>query len=170
MSHIAALFPDNRDSEFDTLKTRIRSGTLPSGITAKMDTFARHVAEGMSLADAYRQAFNTANMKPRTVSNEASRLVANPGVSAAIDAYRTEIDAQNRISSLERSDRIWQRLWALVEGVDVPPAVKVKALDLAARLAGMFSASQVEVPLSAAQIESELRRKLGVFPATSAVD
>ena len=62
MSNITFLLPDARGSEFETPQTRVRSGTLPSGITAKMDKYSRHVAEGLSLADAYRQAFNTSKM------------------------------------------------------------------------------------------------------------
>jgi len=63
MSNIAFLLRDDRGSKNETPQTRVRSGTLPSGITAKMDKYSRHVAEGMSLADAYRQAFNTSKMR-----------------------------------------------------------------------------------------------------------
>lgn len=170
MTNLAVMFPNDGSPHIQTPQTRVRSGTLPSGITAKMDIFARYAAEGMSLADAYRQAFNTANMKARTISNEASRLVANPGVTAAIKAYRAEFEAQSRMSALGRSERIWERLWELVDGIDVPPAVKVKALDLAARLVGMFKTPGTEDTLSAAQIESELRYRLGGLLERSAVD
>ncbi len=162
MSNTAARFPDARGSELETPQTRVRSGTLPSGITAKMDAFAQHVAEGMSLADAYRQAFNTANMKAKTIRDDASRLAQHSGVRAAIEAHRAEIVARNSMLALERSDRIWERLWALIEGYEVPPAVKVKALDLAARLCGMFGRPRDEAPLSAAEIEAELVKRLKV--------
>lgn len=122
----------------DNRKTCVRSGTLSSGITAKMDAFARHVAEGMSLADAYRQAFNTAKMKPKTVRDDASRLARHPGVRAALEAYRADIEARIRMFSIDREERIWRRLWGLIEDDEVPPAVRVRALDLAARLSGMF--------------------------------
>ena len=163
MANLAVLLPIERGQNYETPKTRIRSGTLPSGITAKMDAFARHVAEGMSQADAYRAAFNTANMKPRTVSNDASRLARHPGVSAAIESYRAEIEARNHMDALERSDRIWDRLWHLIEDTDVPPVAKVRALDLAARLAGMFTAPKNEEGSSVASIEKELLSKLRDF-------
>jgi hypothetical protein len=162
MSSIAFLLRDVRGSKNETPQTRVRSGTLPSGITAKMDSFARHVAEGLSLADAYRQSFNTAKMKPRTVSNDASRLVRHPGVTAAIAAYMEEFAARNRLLALQRDERIWEGLWGLVENDEVPPAVKVKALDLAARLCGMFGRPRNEAPLSAAEIEAELVERLKV--------
>ena len=163
MSNLAIVVPIERGSKIETPKTRVRSGTLESGITKKMDIFAKRVAEGLSLADAYRAAFNTANMKPRTVSNDASRLARHHGVSAAISQYRSEIEVRNRMSALERSDRIWQNLWELIDGANVPPAIKVKALDLAARLCGMFKTPKDEEALSVAAIEAELYQRLRGF-------
>jgi hypothetical protein len=139
MASSAVVVPIQRGSKLDIPKTRVRSGTLPSGITTKMDVFAQNVAEGLSLADAYRAAFNTAKMKPRTISNDASRLARHPGVSAAIGSYRAEIEARNRMYALGRSDRIWEQLWELVEGEGVPTSTRVKALELAARMAGMLN-------------------------------
>ncbi len=107
MTNLAVIYPSERGQKIETPKTRARSGTLPSGITAKMDVFARHVTEGLSLADAYRRAFNNENMKPRTVSNDASRLARHPGVSAAIEAYTAENEARNRMLALEKEERIW---------------------------------------------------------------
>jgi hypothetical protein len=64
--------------------------------------------------------------------------------------------------ALQRDERIWESLWGLVENDEVPPAVKVKALDLAARLCGMFGRPRDEAPLSAAEIEAELVERLKV--------
>jgi len=163
MSNIAFLLRDVRGSKIETPQTRVRSGTLPSGITAKMDTYARHVAEGMSLADAYRQAFNTSNMKPRTISNDASRLARHPGVTAAIAAYREEFAARNRMLALQRDERIWESLWGLVEGEDVPPSVRVKALHLAAHLCGMFKRPDRDATLNSDLIEAEILERLEAF-------
>lgn len=160
MTNLAVLLPIERGPKLETPKTRVRSGTLPSGITAKMDLFARHVAEGMSLADSYRAAFNTANMKSKTVRDDASRLARHGGVRAAIEAHRAEIEAQNRMSAVERSERIWERLWELIEAEDVPPAVKVRALDLSARLAGMFTTPKDEIHLSVEELEIDLNQRL----------
>jgi hypothetical protein len=160
MSHLAVLHMPDRGLEFETPKTRVRSGTLPSGITTKMDLFARHVAEGLSLANAYRAAFSTAKMKAKTIRDDASRLARHPGVRAAIEAHRAEIEARNRMSALERGDRIWEQIWGLIEGEGVPPVVKVKALDLAARMAGMFRVQGVERLQSVTQIETEIGERL----------
>lgn len=163
MTNLAVVYPPERGQKIKTPKTRVRSGTLPSGITAKMDAFARHVAEGLSLADAYRGAFNTTNMKARTVSNDASRLARHPGVTAAIEVYRADNEARNRVLALERDERIWARLWYIIEAEEVAPAVKVKALHLAARLCGMFEVRRSEVFIPAHAVKRELLLRLSDF-------
>jgi hypothetical protein len=163
MNNLAIIYPPERASKSETPQTRVRSGTLPSGITAKMDVFSRHVAEGMSLAGAYRQAFNTANMLAKTVRDDASRLAQHSGVRAAIEAYRAEIEARNSMSALERDERIWTRLWHIIEAQEVSPAVKVKALDLAARLCGMFEVRRSAGFIPAHAVERELLLRLSDF-------
>lgn len=167
MTNLAVLYPPERGQKIEPPKTRVRSGTLPSGITAKMDVFARHVAEGLSLADAYRRAFNTANMKARTVSNDASRLARHPGVTAAIEVYRAENEARNRMLALETEERIWSCIWALAENDDVAPSVRVKALHLAAQLCGMFKRPEGDGLTDPTSIEAELLKRLGAFGVSS---
>ena len=114
-----------------------RSAMLPSGITAKMHRFAECVADGYSLADAYRAAFFTANMKDKTVRDEASRLSKNPGVTAVVQAIRREREHQNSMLWRKKEDVIWFSVWALIEDKRTGAGVKVKALTLAAMMAGL---------------------------------
>ena len=104
-------------------------------------------------------------MKPRTISNDASRLARHPGVSAAIAGFRAENDARNRMLALQRDERIWATLWGLVEGEDVPPSVRVKALHLAAQLSGMFKRPDIDATPSPALIEAEILERLAAFGA-----
>jgi hypothetical protein len=145
-----------------SLKSRQRSPNLPSGITEKMYRFAEGVADGLSAADAYRAAFNTSNMLPKTVRDEASRLLKNRGVSTALEALRAEKTHQQRVSRQKSEDRVWEHLWGLVDGVETPPGVKVRALTLAAELAGMMGgvSNQEEGPSTVEELEAELLSKL----------
>lgn len=115
-----------------------RSARLPNGLTEKMFRFAEAVAEGSSLADAYRASFFTTNMRDKTVRDEASRLAKNPGVAAAIDAIRKENDLRNRMFWLSKEEVIWDSVWRLIDDPCVPPRSKVKALTLAAQMAGLI--------------------------------
>lgn len=148
-----------------SLRSRQRSPNLPSGITEKMLRFAEGVANGLSAADAYRAAFNTANMLPKTVRDEASRLLKNPGVSTALEALRAEKTHQQRVSRQKVEDRLWERLWSLIDGVDTPPQVQVRALTLAAELAGMLDgvSNKAPAPLTAEKLEMELANRLRAY-------
>ena len=145
--------------------TRTRSANLPTGITTKMQCFAEAVAEGLSAADAYRTAFNTSRMLPKTIRDEASRLLKNPGVTAALGGLRTEKTHQQRVSRQKSEDRVWEHLWGLIDGVSTPPSVKVRALTLAAELAGMLDgvSNQDSAPLTAGELEIELTNRLRAY-------
>ena len=147
---------------------RQRSATLPSGITEKMYRFAEGVADGLSAADAYRAAFNTQNMLPKTLRDEASRLLKNRGVSTALEALRAEKTYQQRVSRQKVEDRLWERLWSLIDGVETLPSVKVWALTLAAEIAGMMGGIVYNVTASSArQLEQELLNRLSEYSAAS---
>lgn len=118
-----------------------RSARLSGGLTEKMLRFAEAVAEGMSLADAYRTSFHTANMRDKTIRDEASRLAKNPGVAAAIEAIRSEKEARNRMLWHSEEEAIWNTLWRLIDDPDVVTRSKLKALTLAARMAGLLTKS-----------------------------
>ena len=132
-------------------------------LTHKMQCFAVHVAGGMKLADAYRASFHTANMKPKTIRDEASRLAQNPGVARAIIEERQQIRHRNHIAALKTEDRIWVCVWALAENDNVAPSVRVKALHLAAQLSGMFKRTDGDVAPNPALIEEELLKRLEAF-------
>jgi hypothetical protein len=104
-----------------------------------MFRFAEAAAEGMSLADAYRASFHTANMRDKTIRDEASRLAKNPGVAAAIEAIRNEKDAQNGMFWRSKEEAIWDSVWRLIDDPLVSIRAKLKALTLAAQMAGLIT-------------------------------
>ena len=145
--------------------TRQRSAKLPSGITEKMFRFAEEIVNGLSAADAYRAAFNTSKMQPKTVRDEASRLLRNPGITAALEGLRAEKTHQQWVSRQKVEDRVWSHLWGVIDGVETPPSVKVRALNLAAEMAGMMSgvSNQNPAPLTAGELEIELANRLSAY-------
>lgn len=144
--------------------TRKRTGNkaAPSKLTEKQEAFAQGLAEGLTNAEAYRKAYDTSNMQPATVHNEASRLAQHPGVSARLNSILEEKRARNSMLSEKQSDRVWRNVWRLAEGNDVPPAVQQSALALAAKMAGMLT-DKVEVKnetVDSKSIEAELLQRL----------
>ncbi len=59
-------------------------------MTPKQEQFARLYVETGNASEAYRQAYNTDNMKPETVTNEAYKLLQDPDISAMVDGLKEE--------------------------------------------------------------------------------
>lgn len=90
-------------------------------LTLKQERFAQLVAlEGLMLVDAYRQAYDTTRMTDKTAHESASKLAADPKVSARIKALRAEL--QDRAVEKE--------LWSRVDSINV---LKTIAIDQDAR-------------------------------------
>ena len=67
-------------------------------LTSKQELFAQSVSTGMSQSNAYREAYNTNNMEPETVHNEAYKLMQNPEISTRIDELREERSKENGVT------------------------------------------------------------------------
>ena len=77
-------------------------------LTAKQESFAQAVVDGLNQSDAYRQAYSAGNMKPEAVWVEASRLMDNPTVSLRV----------KELSSAVVDDFVAKKAWDLGRIVD----------------------------------------------------
>jgi hypothetical protein len=104
-------------------------------LTGKQQGFTDSVLDGCSLADAYRNNYNCANMSGNAIRVEASRLANNPCVALMVTEKRQAIQAA----------RLWTRQMALYEAeTNLEMARDAKqmgpanqALKLAAELSGL---------------------------------
>lgn len=144
-----------------------RSGNkTASGLTAKQESFAQGLSNGLSNADAYRQAYDASTMKAGTIHNEACKLAALPHVAARVDQLIREKQAKNSMFTEKQrerhSDRIWRTMWAMVDAAETPPAVKASLLSLGAKAAGMLT-DKVEIDqkiTDSKSIEAEILERL----------
>lgn len=74
-------------------------------LTPKQEKFAQEVAGGKSQAEAYRAAFNCAKSKPETVIQSASRLMADPNISARVEQLKAQL-SEKALWTREDSVRI----------------------------------------------------------------
>jgi len=79
-------------------------------LTAKQTKFINEVSEGSSQSSAYRKAYDTSRMAPKTVWEESSRLRKHPKVAARIVELEAEKEARQRVQALSREDRILNEL------------------------------------------------------------
>lgn len=145
-------------------KTRKRSGNkaAPGDLTEKQERFAQLLSEGLTNSEAYRKAYDAGTMAAATIHSEASKLASSPKVTARLNSILEEKRAKHGMLSVKQEDRVWQNVWRLAEGVNVPPAVQQSALALAAKMAGMLT-DRVEVKSETADsksIEAELLQRL----------
>ena len=82
-------------------------GKPRSGLTAKQRHFAMALGSGagMTLSDAYREAYDCKNMSGAAIRNEASKLAANPDITVMVSRLRdsTEVasEIERRLAALQ---------------------------------------------------------------------
>ena len=129
-------------------------------LTAKQMKFVAEVSEGGSQSNAYRKAYDTSQMAPKTIWEEASRLRRHPKVAARIEELEAEKEARRRMQALSREDRVLQELEKIAFG-DAPASGRLKALELLGKHVGLFKPKEVPVvERSVEDINNQLKRRL----------
>ena len=134
-------------------------------MTPKQSAFAGFVAEGDSLSEAYRKAYNTAKMSENVVNNEASALAKNPKVKDAIEALKLQSRSAHNSHQKLSNDWIVQKLQDEAMNDRNPVATRVRALELLGKTGGLFDDS-THVTFehrSPEDVEIELMEKLGML-------
>ena len=139
------------------------------GLTAKQAKFAANLAEGMSQAEAYRNAYDAANMAAETIHSHASRMAARDKVRARVDALIGE--RMRLIETRGVSDRakVVGLLRQFAEDDARPDHVRLRAVELWGKTCGAFAEvieDRRERP--AAAVASELERRLGALLSAAA--
>ena len=148
-------------------------GSKLAPLTAKMEAFAQGVADGLNQSDAYRAAYNCANMKASTIHEAASRLAADYKVLARIKA----LQAQTAQALATR--RGWDRERFIHEGETNLKmarhlgqfAAANKALELMFRASGLLTERPRAAPIKTTQImnnKNHGRDSAGDAPALEA--
>ena len=129
-------------------------------LTLKQAKFVKEVNEGNSQSNAYRTAYDTSQMAPKTVWEESSRLRRHPKVAARIIELEAEKAHRQRIQALSREERILKELEAVAFG-DGPVSAKLKAIELLGKNLGLFQPKEVpDVERSEDEITTALSEKL----------
>lgn len=139
------------------------------GLTPKQAKFAANLAEGMSQAEAYRNAYDAENMANETIHAHASRLAKRDKVAARVNAL-----VEERMRLLETrgvSDRakVVKLLRQFAEDEARPDHVRLRAVELWGKTCGAF----VEViddrrERPASMVAMDLERRLGALLSAAA--
>ena len=132
-------------------------------LTAKQTKFINEVSEGSSQSSAYRKAYDTTRMTPKTVWEESSRLRKHPKVSARIVELEAEKEARQRVQALSREDRILNELEDIAFG-STNAMARLRALELLGKTVGLFKPKEVrEQTRTAEEIKSSIELKLAAL-------
>lgn len=139
------------------------------GLTAKQAKFAANLAEGMSQAEAYRNAYDAANMAAETIHSHASRMAARDKVRARVDALMMERMRLLETRGVSDRAKVVGLLRQFAEDDARPDHVRLRAVELWGKTCGAF----IEViedrrDRPAAAVAVELERRLGALLSAAA--
>jgi phage terminase small subunit len=103
-------------------------------LTAKQEKFALNIVNGMSQADAYRDAYPGIKMSDKTVWERASVLAKNNKVKARIEELRAELAKPSIMTAQERLE--W--LTTVVKDDEQIIDVRLKASDQMSKMQGAY--------------------------------
>ena len=137
-----------------------------NGLTEKQEAFARGVANGLTLAEAYRRAYDADEMTKASIYSEASRLMDHPAVAArARDLMTERMEKTHALDAKRIRQHVFDRL--MIESVedDNPPASRIRALELLGKIdvVSMFKEQKGEDPKgedNVAELEAKLKQAL----------
>ena len=133
-------------------------------LTGKQEAFAKLVAGGAILSDAYRECYSADNMKSSTLWSEACRLAQNPKVSTRIKDIQADMEQKHRTREHRLREHVLKRLQEEADGADNASS-RIRALELLGKSlsVSMFTdrIEQAETAeRSSAEIEKDLKARL----------
>lgn len=141
-------------------KTSVARNTL-NGVTGKQEQFIQNVINGMTYSDAYRNAYDISpTTKPATIAVSASKLMSKPNIQSRLRQLELEKEEQRRMAGLTMQHRVIERLEREASDVKNPASVRVRALELLGKIAGVFKENEKDdddKPQTVEQMESRLR-------------
>lgn len=127
-------------------------------LTPKKKKFADEFFKCGNQSEAYRRAYNCKNMKPETITENASRLMRDNDVAARIQKLQDKVDKKNIADAQEIQETLTKLLRgeikeecvavesvgdyqskAIIVKKQVTPKDRIKAGELLAKLQGEFN-------------------------------
>lgn len=106
-------------------------------VTYKQAAFAKAVALGTPLSDAYREAYTVVTMSCNAVRVEASRLAKNPDVALMVRELQNHASARHQVTTdslLAEADAAYRMAFD-----NADPAAMITATRLKAMLTGLLA-------------------------------
>jgi len=131
------------------------------GLTRKQRKFAENVVAGMSLSDAYRDAYDADGMTNGQIHREASLLGSDPKVSQCMEALGDAARRKSEAVTVSDRDNLIRLLRAWSNG-DVPATqTQLRAAELLGKACGLYrDVVEDHRERPAALVAADLERRL----------
>lgn len=137
------------------------------GLTDKQENFAQGVAKGLTLSDAYRNAYSAGEMTSTAINSEASRLMDHPAIASRVKwLLQVRQEKSFALDAARIRAHVFDRL--MIESVedDSPPAARIRALELLGKIdvVSMFKEQKgpaVDEHADPVELEAKLKAALG---------
>jgi hypothetical protein len=136
------------------------------GLTPKQLKFAHSAVSGVSLAEAYRQAYDAENMSERAVRTEACRLAAHPNVARAMEAIAGEKQAKMQVITVSDRDMLITNLRRWTKGDETPTSGQLRAAELLGKACGLYKdVIETRTERPAAEVLADIESRLNALGA-----
>lgn len=140
-------------------QTKVRSAIIPDlGITQKQEAFCQGVVSGLSLSDAYRQAYNTQSMQASTIHTQACLLFSDPKITDRLKQINRELEEKRRMMAASDAALALRVLREMAESADTD-ASRIRAAELLAKAGGVFT-EQVEITDKTERTEADVEQAI----------
>lgn len=128
-------------------------------MTPKQEQFARLYVETGNASEAYRQAYNTDNMKPETVTNEAYKLLQDPDISAMVDGLKEEARQRHAVTVGDLLSELEQARAAALAAPTPQSSAAVSATMGKAKMLGLLvDKAEIKAEAEISQVKQEERK------------
>lgn len=141
------------------------------GLTPKQRKYVQGVASGLSLADAYRQAYDATGMADRSIRVESAKLSQHPSVAQALMRIREQRERANQVLTVSDRDMVLRNLRQWTRGDGEPPtSAQLRAAELLGKACGLYKdVVETRTERPAADILGDIERRLNAMQASESV-
>ena len=145
---------------------------VTDGLTPSQRTFAKAVAKGQKKSNAYREAYPNAK-SPNTLNREPYMLMRDPRIIKEVEAYTLALEAEKHRTPTALRALVIQQLTEHALDKDIPPAQRIKALQLlgtVAEVGAFVELKQVRTITSSDDARARVMQELRGLLTSGATD
>ena len=140
-------------------------GKRRDGMSEKMRLFSIGAGSGLTLTEAYKQAYDCERMAPGTIRREASKLAARPDIStmvARVRDRRLALEESARASrTLSDRERVLEKLRHYMDHAEPNDSNRIRATVEMGRACQLFTDTvEIKTERSSEEIAAQLEAKI----------